>query len=82
MKIAAIIAITAAVTTVAAPAFAQPTGTFGKAKVTYNQKANTYCLKEVLPSTIVPQITCRTVQDWADAGLKITRKPAVQLAQR
>ncbi len=82
MKTATIVAIAAALTSIAAPAFAQPEGTFGKAKVTFDQKTNKYCLKEVPPSAIVPAISCRTVEDWAQAGLTISHKPAVQLARR
>ncbi|MDX3901093.1 MAG: hypothetical protein QHC40_11390 [Sphingobium sp.] len=82
MKTATIVAIAAALTSLAAPALAQPEGSFGKAKVTFDRKLNKYCLKEVLPSTIVPAISCRTAEDWAQAGLTISHKPAVQLARR
>lgn len=82
IAIAAILASTTVVTAAATPAFAQPQGQFGQAKVSYNQKTDSYCIKEVRPSSIVPQISCRTAKAWADAGLTITRKPAVQLAQR
>lgn len=80
MKI--IIAAAAAIAAVATPAFAQPQGMFGQAKVTFNQKTNQYCLTETVTGSRIPQITCRSTADWASEGLTITRKPAVQLAQR
>lgn len=82
MKSAAIFAIAAAITSVATPAFAQPEGTFGQAKISYDQKSEKYCVKQTLPSTIVPSISCRTAAQWSEAGLTISRKPAVQLARR
>ncbi|HUD94546.1 hypothetical protein [Sphingobium sp.] len=80
--VAAIIAVAAAMTSIAAPAAAQDQGNFNKPKVSYNAKTQEYCVKQVLPSSIVPSIQCRTASEWADAGLTITHKPAVQLAQR
>ncbi|WP_278394049.1 hypothetical protein [Sphingobium yanoikuyae] len=82
MKTIAIIAAAAAMTVAASPAFAQPEGKFGNAKVSYEEKTDRYCFREVQPSTLVPRVDCRSKQDWADAGLTISRKPAVQLAQR
>jgi hypothetical protein len=81
-KSAAIIAIAAAMTTIATPAFAQPEGRFGSAKITYNEKTNKYCLREARPNSPIPAVTCRTADAWADAGLTITRKASTQLAQR
>ncbi|NWK96161.1 hypothetical protein DM806_10810 [Sphingobium lactosutens] len=77
--VAAIIAVAAAITGVAAPAAAQDQG---KVKVSYDAKTQKYCVKQVLPSSIVPSIRCRTASEWADVGVTITHKPAVQLAQR
>ncbi|MDH2133733.1 hypothetical protein N5J77_21595 [Sphingobium yanoikuyae] len=82
MKTITIIAAATAMTVAAAPAFAQPEGEFGNAKVRYEEKTDRYCFREVQPSTLVPRVDCRSKQDWADAGLTISRKPAVQLAQR
>ncbi|AUW56897.1 hypothetical protein C1T17_01235 [Sphingobium sp. SCG-1] len=82
MKAIAIIAIAAASMTVASPAFAKPQGTFGRATVSFNQKTNTYCFKEAREDSHIPHTECRTKEEWADAGLTITRKPAVQLVQR
>ena len=82
MKTVAIIVIAAVMTTAAAPAFARSEGSFGRAKVTFNEKANTYCFKEEQARSLAPRIDCRTKAEWADAGLTITHKPAVQLAQR
>ncbi len=83
MKTIVIIAAAAAAMTVAAaPAFAQPAGKFGNATVRYEEKTDRYCFREVQPGTLVPRVDCRSKQDWADAGLAISRKPAVQLAQR
>ena len=82
MKTIAIIATCLLYTSPTAPAFAQPEGKFGNAKVRYEEKTDRYCFREVQPSTLVPRVDCRSKQDWADAGLTISRKPAVQLAQR
>jgi hypothetical protein len=82
MKTIAIIAAATAMAVAAAPAFAQPEGQFGNAKVSYEEKTDRYCFREVQPGTLVPRVDCRSKQDWADAGLTISRKPAVQLAQR
>ena len=82
MKTVAIIAVVAAMTTAAAPAFAKSEGRFGEGKVTYNQKTGKYCVRIADPSTILPHTICRTADAWADAGLTITRKPATRLAQR
>ncbi|ETI63827.1 hypothetical protein C100_10480 [Sphingobium sp. C100] len=81
MKTIAIIAA-AAIAAVATPAFAQPEGTFGRAKVSFDETTDSYCFREVPAGSLVPRTDCRTKGEWADAGLKITRKPAVQLAQR
>ncbi|MDF0544750.1 hypothetical protein PX699_20585 [Sphingobium sp. H39-3-25] len=81
-KSAAIVAIAAVMTTVASPAFAKPEGRFGSAKITYNEKTNKYCLRTAQPSSLIPSVTCRTADAWADAGLTITRKASTQLAQR
>ncbi|QJR01845.1 hypothetical protein HH800_06300 [Sphingobium yanoikuyae] len=80
MKTIAIIAAAAAMTVAATPAFAQPVGKFGN--VSYEEKTDRYCFREVQPSTLVPRVDCRSRQDWADAGLTISRKSAVQLARR
>jgi len=82
MKTIAIIAAATVMTVAAAPAFAQPEGKFGNAKVSYEEKTDRYCFREVQPSTLVPRVDCRSKQDWADAGLTISRKPVVRLAQR
>lgn len=78
--IAAIIAAAAAIGSFAAPAAAQ--GQYGKPKVSYDAKTQHYCIKQVQPSSIVPTVKCRTASKWTEAGVTITRKPAVQLAQR
>lgn len=75
-----IAAITAA--TIATPALARVEGSFGRAKMTLNEKTGKYCLKQTLSGSLNPRVICRTVDGWADAGLTITRKPATQLAQR
>lgn len=82
MKSIAIVVIAAVMTTAAAPAFARAEGSFGRAKVTFNEKTNTYCFKEEQAGSLVPRVDCRTKAEWSDAGLTITHKPAVQLAQR
>ncbi len=82
MKTIAIIAAAAAMTVAATPAFAQPVGKFGNAKVSYEEKTDRYCFREAQSGTLVPRVDCRSKQDWAEAGLTISRKPAVQLAQR
>lgn len=80
----ATIAIIAATVLAAAsaPAFAQAEGSFDGAKVTYNAKKNAYCFTEARTGSLIPQTECRSKAEWADAGLNIAHKPAVQLAQR
>jgi len=73
-------AITAA--TIATPALARVAGSFGGAKMTLNEKTGKYCLKQTVSGSLIHRVICRTVDEWADAGLTITRKPATQLAQR
>lgn len=78
-------AITAAAIVVSAagtPAFAQAQGSFGAAKVTYDSKTNSYCFKEKVTGSLIPVTQCRSRSEWAQAGLTITHKSAVQLAQR
>lgn len=79
---AAILAATVAVSAAATPAFAQAQGSFGKARVTYNQKTDRYCFREPVPSAVVPIVQCRSKDEWARNGLTITHKTSVQLAQR
>ncbi|MEQ6332208.1 hypothetical protein [Sphingobium sp. MK2] len=80
--VAAIAAATVAVSAAATPAFAQPTGTYGQAKVSYDKKSNRYCFKEVVTGSLIPVTTCQSKEEWAQAGLNINHKSAVQLAQR
>ncbi|MGA1808077.1 hypothetical protein VHN57_11460 [Sphingobium sp. WW5] len=82
MKTIAIIAAAAAMTVAAAPAFAQPEGQFGNAKVSYEKKTDRYCFREVQPSTLVPRVDCRSKQEWAEAGLTISHQSPFQLARR
>ena len=82
MKTIAIIALAAAITTAATPVFAKAPNTASNDKVTFNAKANTYCFKEARADSRIPHVECRTKEDWADAGLTITHKQPVHLAQR
>lgn len=82
MKIIAVIAIAASISTAATPAFAKAEGSFGREKVSFNEKTNRYCFKYARPDSRIPYNECRTKEDWAQAGLTITHKPAIQLAQR
>lgn len=79
---AAVVVATVAVSAAATPAFAKPQGRFGDAKVTYEQKTDRYCFREARIASQVPSIQCRTKADWAQAGLTISHKASVQLAQR
>ncbi|MCP1469992.1 hypothetical protein J3E64_001679 [Sphingobium sp. OAS761] len=79
---AAVVAATLAVSAAATPAFAQPEGTFRGARVTYDQKTDRYCFRETVSGSRIPMVECRSKQDWAQAGLTISRKSTVQLAQR
>ncbi len=79
---AAIVAATLAVSAASTPAFAQSQGSFGKAKVTYNEKTDRYCFRETVSGSLAPMIRCRSKAQWAQAGLTITHKASVQLAQR
>lgn len=82
MKIIAAIAIAASISIAATPAFAKAQGSFGREKVSFNEKTNKYCFKHARPDSLIPHNECRTKQEWAQAGLTITHKPAIQLAQR
>lgn len=79
---AAVVAAAIAVSAASTPAFAQSQGSFGKAKVTYDQKNDRYCFRETLSGSLAPTIRCRSKAQWAQAGLTITHKSSVQLAQR
>ena len=82
MKTITIIAAATAMTVAAAPAFAQPEGKFGNAKVRYEEKTDRYCFREVQPSTLVPRVDCHSKQEWAEAGLTISHQSPFQLARR
>ncbi|KQN07996.1 hypothetical protein ASE85_17365 [Sphingobium sp. Leaf26] len=79
---AAIVVATVAVSAAATPAFAQPQGRFGDAKVTYHAKTDRYCFRETRSGSRAPLVQCRTKADWAQNGLTISRVSQVQLAQR
>ncbi|WP_311269974.1 hypothetical protein [Sphingobium sp. WCS2017Hpa-17] len=80
---AAIVAATVAVSAAATPAFAQEQSGITAAKVRYDAKTDRYCIRQTLPSTIVPMAQCRSKSEWAQNGLTINHsKPAVQLARR
>ncbi len=79
---AAIIAAAATISATATPAFAQAEGRFEGAKVTFDAKANSYCFEGSRTGSRIVRSDCRTKEEWAKAGLNITHKPAVQLAQR
>lgn len=80
--IAAVAVATLTVSAASTPAFAKAQGNFGSAKVTYNQKTGSYCFKESVTGSLIPVTQCRTKEEWAQAGLTITRKASVQFAQR
>lgn len=79
---AALVAATITLASASTPVFAQPKGSFGSTKVTYQAKTGRYCFKDVVTGSRIPVTQCRTQEEWAKAGLTITRKPAVQLARR
>jgi hypothetical protein len=79
---AAILVATVAVSAAATPAFAQPQGRFGDAKVTYQAKTDRYRFRETRIASRTPSVQCRTKAGWAQDGLTISRKAPVQLAQR
>jgi len=80
---AAIVAATVAVSAAATPAFAQPEGRFGGAKVTYDASTDRYCFRETLTGSIIPVTQCRSKSEWAQDGLAISHNaPVVQLARR
>ena len=81
--VAAVAAATVAVSAASTPAFAQQAqGSFGAAKVSYDSKTNRYCFKQMVTGSLIPVTQCRSRSEWSQAGLTITHKPAVQLAQR
>ncbi|KQN07486.1 hypothetical protein ASE85_17950 [Sphingobium sp. Leaf26] len=80
---AAIVAATVAVSASATPAFAQPEGRYGSAKVTYDASTDRYCFRETMTGSIIPVTQCRSKSEWAQNGLTINHsKSAVQLARR
>jgi len=80
---AAIVAATVAVSAAATPAFAQDQGKIGTAKIRYDAKTDRYCVRDTLPSTIVPMSQCRSKTEWAQNGLTIHHNQSVvQLARR
>lgn len=83
--IALVAAVAVAAVTVSAastPAFAQASGRFGAAKVSYQPATGRYCLAERVSGSLIPVKQCRTKAHWADAGLTISHRSTVQLAQR
>lgn len=82
--IAAVAVATVAVSAASTPAFAQDQvqGRFGDAKVTYDAQKDRYCFQQTVTGSLIPAKECRSKADWADAGLTISRKFDVQLAQR
>lgn len=80
--IAAVAVATVAVSAATTPAFAKAEGKFGAAKVTYNEATGRYCFKETVTGSHIPVTQCRTKDEWAQAGLTISRKSSVQFAQR
>ncbi|MCC4251512.1 MAG: hypothetical protein VX205_02255 [Pseudomonadota bacterium] len=71
-----------ALTALATPALAQPEGTFGRAKVSYDARTDSYCFREAPAGSLVPRTDCRSKAEWAQAGLTISHKATVQMAQR
>ena len=67
---------------IATPALAQPEGTFGRAKVSYDARTDSYCFREAPAGSLVPRTDCRSKAKWALAGLTISHKTTVQMAQR
>ncbi|WP_420143627.1 hypothetical protein [Sphingobium sp.] len=81
--IAAVAVATVAVSASSTPAFAQPQGKFGSAKVTYDDKTDRYCFRETVTGSLVPVTQCQSKDEWAQNGLTIHHdKLAVQLARR
>ncbi len=82
--IAAVAVATVTVSAASTPTFAQDQvqGRFGDAKVTYDAKNDRYCFQERVTGSLIPAKECRSKSDWAEAGLTISRKSTVQLAQR
>jgi opacity protein-like surface antigen len=80
--IAAIAVATAAVSAASAPAFAQAQGRFGGSKVTYDATTSRYCFKQGVTGSLIPVTQCRSKAEWAQAGLTISHKSAVQFARR
>ncbi|EQB30913.1 hypothetical protein [Sphingobium ummariense] len=78
---AAVVAATVAISAAATPAFARAEGSYRGAKVTL-QKDGRYCFRQEVTGSLVPVTDCRSKEEWAQAGLTISRKSTVQLAQR
>ncbi|MHA6769402.1 hypothetical protein [Sphingobium ummariense] len=79
---AAVVAATVAISAAATPAFAQPEGSYRGAKVTYQKDSDRYCFRQTVTGSLIPVTDCRSKKEWAQAGLTISRKSTVQLAQR
>lgn len=80
--IAAIAVATVTISAASAPAYAQAHGRFGDADVRYDAKTDRYCFRQAVTGSQIPSIECRTKTEWAEAGLTISHKSAVQFAQR
>lgn len=78
-----VIAIVAAnVALVSTPAFAQPEGKAGTAKVTYDRESGEYCFSDVVTGSRIAKTDCRSKAEWADAGIQIRHEDKVELARR
>jgi hypothetical protein len=61
---------------VAAPSFARiaPTVFADGSSMKLDQSSGNFCLTEKVTGSQIPQITCRSKEDWAKDGLTVTVK--------
>jgi len=72
MKLSAIL-IAAVALGATTPAFAAPSGNPDQPKVTYDAKRDRFCISQNITGNYLPVRDCRTKEDWAKAGLTLTR---------
>jgi len=74
MKTSAIL-IAAVALGATAPAFAAQRGNPDQPTVTYDAKHDKFCVSQMVTGNYLPVKDCRTREDWAKAGLSVS-KPA------
>jgi len=72
MKMSAIL-IAAVALSATVPAFAAQRGNPDQPQVTYDAKHDRYCVSQMVTGNYLPVKDCRTKDDWAKAGLTLSK---------